>query len=558
LLQDETPAGPLVVPAVRLAAGPAVVPPVAPSTAATAATAPAPAVAVAVVANGGASGYPLATAQAGTSPPLTTGTLRDLLPRPVRAQPDQSSASYSPQPSRPSEPRAEELGATPALPSSPGGPAGLTLLEFGGPAPLMSSTCTSSTAVMEPATELVARSTRTPRAVRVHSEEWLAARQAVEAADAAVPASSGAAGNGAAWNQPHRRDAAASRVTQSAFVGVENSGQAAVPEAVWGPSRALAAARSTSGTTVGGSALSEIQAESVSEPRGVLVLHEAPLRDALEAATAASFPLPSRKQLQDIAIDRHSWRLHAAVLFPDLYDADWHSCLFDFLFEIWPEVGRAHVTGGGSSGTRRLLFTREVELTEVLAVDAAGVAASAPPAPSPSPARVQRATRLLEDAYAFAARCFSSMDFAVRSAVVVSALDCMGDHDELVEHLALRLPTLMVQRLLVPLVPHFQPPWVVEEWLGAVADAYPDYVPVATVPRRWQELMERLAAAEVVHPGGGRGVVHAVLEFAEEGARNGQRPVARQEASKRPRAEGHAERLRGPRQHQRTRANTSE
>ncbi|GIL82824.1 hypothetical protein Vretimale_8192 [Volvox reticuliferus] len=529
LLQNDPPAGPLVVPAVRQAEAltPELESSMTPMTA--------------------------ATAKPGVSARPTTGGSRDLLPRPVRAQPGGSSASFTPQPSVPSGPQAGTLGSTPALPASP---MALASLNLGGTAPLLNTTCTA--AAVEPVTELVVRSTRAPRAARVRSKEWLAARQAVEAAAAAVPASSGTAGSGAAWDKNHRRDADGNRVTQPAYPGAGNSGQAADPEAVWGPSRIVAAASSTSRRIVAGSAAPEIQPEVVSEPRRVLVLHEAPLRDAFEAATAAPFPLPSRQQLPDAVVDRHSWRLHAAVLFPHMYDADWHSCLFDFLFELWPEVGRAHVTAAGSSGSRRLLLTSEVELTEALAADAAGVAAPTPLTPPPSPARVQRAAQLLEDAYTFVARCFSSADFAIRSAAVVSVLDCLGDHDELVENLALRLPPLMVQRLLVPLAPRFQPPWVVEEWLNAVADAYPDYVPVATVPRRWQELMEQLAAAEVVHPGGGLGVVHAVLEFAEEGSRRCQRPVPCEEASTSPRAEGHAETPLSPRQHQRTRAHTPE
>ncbi|KXZ54821.1 hypothetical protein GPECTOR_4g892 [Gonium pectorale] len=239
-------------------------------------------------------------------------------------------------------------------------------------------------------------------------------------------------------------------------------------------------------------------------PRGVLVLAEAPLRAALDAAAADGAPTPLALEDLPATVDRHSWCLHAAALFPQLYDPEWHGCLFDFLFEMWLEVGKATAVASGDPG-RRLLLTTDAELAAVVAeatgqpLDArlAPAAAAAPQPQPPTGDRRRRAGAFVEAAYGFVERCAASPDFAVRSALAVSVLDCMDDHDLLLGQMAARLPAPLVQRVVTPLVGRFQPEWVVEEWRDAMAEAHPGYQLVATVPRRWAELMDRLADAQV-------------------------------------------------------------
>ncbi|EFJ48486.1 hypothetical protein VOLCADRAFT_104673 [Volvox carteri f. nagariensis] len=469
-----------------------------------------------------------------------------LLPRPVNRQrrgprqlavpPDPQAAALSEAPSSSLTVGADAGGHGGLVAEVEWSALGANLLEFAGAAPLGLIFAVRADATMaQPATGEVLRSTRAPRAERVRSKEWMAAAQAVEThvagAGLAGTAGNGSTGGSVAWEAQLAPSASAGvghlGFDNSGVPGVAQRNEGLVSGHVFEPWRrhstvvsrdqgpwrrhggdgghGMGAAAAGSGVMMPGMNM---------EPRGVLVLHEEPLRDALDAAMAAAFPLPSREQLPEV-VDRNNWRLHAAVLFPALYDADWHSCLFDFFFELWPEVGRAHVTAGGPGSSRRLLLTSEVEVAEALAAEAAGAATGPKVQPSPPPARVQLAARLLDDAYAFAARCFASVDFAVRSSVVISALDCMDDHDALLEHMAARLPPLMVQRLMVPLASRFQPPWVVQELLAAVVESHPGYAPVASVPRRWRELMGQLAAAEVVHPGGGLGVVLTALEFEE-------------------------------------------
>lgn len=120
--------------------------------------------------------------------------------------------------------------------------------------------------------------------------------------------------------------------------------------------------------------------------RPAVVLPVAPMRAVLAAAAAeaAQQRLGNALPLGQLPlhVDCTNWRLHAATLFPSLYNPDWHCSLFELLFELWPDVGRAHGRG-------------------------------------------ERA--LPAAAFSFAARCDASGDFAVRAALALSVVDCLED-----------------------------------------------------------------------------------------------------------------------------------
>ncbi|PNG99354.1 hypothetical protein TSOC_014871, partial [Tetrabaena socialis] len=428
----------------------------------------------------------------------------------------------------------------------------------------------------------VTRSSRAPRAERVRSQEWRAAAAAVEAARDAAAAAVAAAAASREVEGLYDWVPGAGPVPAGGWVSPPPSADGAAGERGWGPQQSpppvqqqqqqpaplpQREGRSDGGwmdpaappglmelergtldggglpyrdRAGGGDAALELPMQSwsdvaISEPQDVVVLGQAGLRGALAAAAAeqrmgpggggagAGEPAAARLPRE---VDRTTWHLHARALFPDLYDAEWHGGLFDFLFDLWPEVGRAHATAGGEApGSRRLLLTTDAELMAVLAAemgDGGGASAAAAAAAAAPPSRRRQAAAFLDAAYRFAARCAESRDFSVSSALVISALDCMEDHDALIDSMAARLPPGLVRRVMSPLAPHFQPPWVVEEWEAAVATAAAAAYgggrrgaaaapsPTSTAPPRWYRLLEVLAKTRVVHGGvGGLAVLHA-------------------------------------------------
>ncbi|KAG2490873.1 hypothetical protein HYH03_010791 [Edaphochlamys debaryana] len=433
----------------------------------------------------------------------------------------------------------------------------------------------------------VIRSTRAPRSQRLRSTEWTVAAAAVAAAQAAAREAAERAAKAAAddfrsylgpdWEPPPLEQTRPSPRARSSPPKARRSGwrgevdpeeveelwatgaaalqgrppalqpqlqpqrQAAGREAWAGPGvkegdGSVPAYLTAGAAAAAGGGELELVRESYAgvldtELRDVIVLTEAPLRQAIAAAAAEQRGLTAAQaaaltpEALPAAVDRHNWRLHAAVLFPDVYDADWHECLFDFLFALWPQVGRAHVTAGGATtSSRRLLLTSDAEFNQALAAQAANGADGGGSGGGGGgvPRRQQAAAAaLLDAAYGFAAKCTASADFAISSALAISVLDCMDDHDELPYGLAARLPPALVARIVTPLVPRFQPSWVVDEWREAVANTVPTAdLSITTVPGRWLELVEALEQAKVLHPECGLGVLHMVLGVEEgEGGR---------------------------------------
>lgn len=224
-----------------------------------------------------------------------------------------------------------------------------------------------------------------------------------------------------------------------------------------------------------------------------------------------------------------NWRAHVASRFPELYDAEWHGGLFDFMFDLWLAVGKAlaALPGGGADGGRGQLdgaggrmddaydyeYDNEDEEEEYGSTVAAGLRAGGVRGlPQATQQQQEKHRALVDNAFKLASECAASPHFAVRSALVVSVLDCMADHPTLTPAFARRLPVQLVQQVVWPLVHRLQPGWVLEEWEEELRGVHPGLVMHNTPAKPWQLLMEQLERRQVVHPAAGLGVVMAALD----------------------------------------------
>jgi hypothetical protein len=251
----------------------------------------------------------------------------------------------------------------------------------------------------------------------------------------------------------------------------------------------------------------------LTQPKGAVLVLDSALRDAVAAGSAAAAPGAPPPPPPGAPVLSSNWQAHAAAWLRGVYDPNWHASLFDLWFDLWPQLGAAHVAAGTAPTRPRLLLSGSEEVASAVQLAARSVASglsgaaddsnddAPPPPPHACPPHAARraaaAAALLDAAYGFAAACADSPDFGVRAALAISALDCLDDHDVLPAGLAARLPPRLVLRVLSPLARRFQPPWVVDEWAEAVAAALPRQQPAPGVPRRWWALVERLEGAQV-------------------------------------------------------------
>lgn len=275
--------------------------------------------------------------------------------------------------------------------------------------------------------------------------------------------------------------------------------------------------------------------------RELVVLPEGPMRAALDQAEAEQrLGVPAGAGVgalgggggggSSVAAEHvllSNWRAHVAARFPDLYDAEWHGGLFDFLFDLWLAVGKAlaALPGGGADGGRGQLDGAGGRMDDVYdyeydndeeeygsTVAAGSRSGETRGLPQATQQQQEKHRALVDSAFKLASECAASPHFAVRSALAVSVLDCMADHPTLTRAFAWRLPVQLVQKVVWPLVHRLQPGWVLEEWEEELREAHPGLELHNTPAKPWQLLMEQLERRQVVHPAAGLGVVMTALD----------------------------------------------
>jgi len=85
-------------------------------------------------------------------------------------------------------------------------------------------------------------------------------------------------------------------------------------------------------------------------------------------------------------VDSNNWVLHAKASFPHVYDPGYHTTLYELLFDVWMELGKAHQ---------------------------------------------HRQSDMIRASYAFLELCYRSQDVAIRHVAVVSFAEALGDSDSL-------------------------------------------------------------------------------------------------------------------------------
>lgn len=74
-----------------------------------------------------------------------------------------------------------------------------------------------------------------------------------------------------------------------------------------------------------------------------------------------------------VAVDGGSWQRIAAAAFPSVYDAGWHATLYEFLFDLWPALSKAHsrqqdvLNGSSSSNAHVQMLRRGYRFVELCA-----------------------------------------------------------------------------------------------------------------------------------------------------------------------------------------------
>jgi len=163
----------------------------------------------------------------------------------------------------------------------------------------------------------------------------------------------------------------------------------------------------------------------------------------------------------------------------------WHASLYEFLVDLWPVVGRAHGRApGGSEGVR------------------------------PGSGRAAAAEQLVVAAYQLLHLCHASPDARVVHVALLTFVDSLADHEEMLEGCAARCNKELLAQLLAPLLRLLHPDLYPEFLRLARGEHGEAWRPRRGLPPRWLQLLEALADLQAAHPAVDAAVLVYLLESA--------------------------------------------